>query len=104
LSTALYRTTGTSFVAVGAEAPEHLEAVDPGHHPVEHDHIGPDRPGHVQRLVAVGGAGGGVAHARQQPLECVTRRFVVVDHEDEGHGGAWYADASRRTAHFFRKS
>jgi len=39
------------------ELRERLNAIEPGHCDVQHDHVGPGAPGKVQRLTAVAGKG-----------------------------------------------
>jgi hypothetical protein len=55
--------------AILTELRQCLNAIEPGHCDVQHDHVGPEAPGKVQRLTAVAGEGddvdrgiGGILH------------------------------------------
>ena len=60
-----------------------LDAVEPGHHHVEHDDRRRLLRDGGQRLVAVGGGGDVEALEAQGALEGLTDRGLVVDDEDE---------------------
>ena len=69
---------------VGPEPPADLEPVELRHHHVEQDQVGQEPARRRERLLAVGGAGGGVALARQPGLQDLAVVRVVVDDQDQG--------------------
>src|SRR4051812_42039454 len=66
-------------VAVGAQAAGDLDAVDLGQPQVEHDGVGLEHRGLVERLAAVGGEADVVALAAQRPAYDVADVGVVLD-------------------------
>jgi hypothetical protein len=77
-------------VAEGADAPARLDAVHPGQHEVQHDHLRLEGLGQRDRLLAVAGRGDLEAFAFQVAGDQPYQRRLVVDHQ-RPHG--------RRPAH-----
>ena len=69
-------------VAVGAQAPADLDAVEPGQAEVEDDQVGDEAGGDVERLDAVGGGADLVALVAQRAAQDVGDLGVVLDDQD----------------------
>src|SRR6185312_1572597 len=69
-----------------AHLARHLEAVEAGHHEVEHQHVGLELEHPGQDLQPVGGLADDleVVFAREQDLEAVDDDLVIVGEEDSG--------------------
>ena len=66
-------------LGVLAQALRHLEPVDPRHHHVEQDQIGPDLSGALQRFLAVTGDRDVIARRAQVHLDESRDVWIVVD-------------------------
>ena len=66
------------FQAISPELLECLKAVEIGHGDVQHDHVGPEAPGQVQRLTAVGRNGHDVKSGSKKAADRFQKRDVIV--------------------------
>ena len=83
----------SGFGAISPELLERLKAIELGHRDVQHDHVGPEAPGEVQRLTAVAGKGHDVKVGSKKAADRFQKREVIVGEEDARSG--W-----RRDLHF----
>ena len=78
--------TGTSALCPFADLAQHVEAIESGHHHVQHDGVDPAACQHVQAGAAVGGG----AHREAARSEVLGEQLgdpcVVVDHQHGLHG------------------
>jgi hypothetical protein len=75
--------TGVAASAIGADRPQHVEAVDSRQHDVE-EHRGEGLPAHpAERLVAVAGALDLEADLLEDEAECLDKARLVL-HEQNG--------------------
>ena len=76
--------------AGGAQAAQHLEAVDAGQAHVEEDEVRRQLRGDGQALLAVGREGDLVALLLEGVLDAARDGVLVLDDQDGWHGPGWY--------------
>jgi hypothetical protein len=69
-------------IAAGAQAPAHLEAVDPGHQEIEHNRVDALGRQHVERFGALASKADLVALQRECTAYGAANGRFVVHHED----------------------
>jgi hypothetical protein len=74
------------FWAISPELLERLKAVAIGHGDVQHDHVGPEAPCQVQRLMTVGRSGHDVKGGSKKAAERFPHVGVIVGQEDARSG------------------
>ena len=80
----------SGFRAISPELLERLKAVEIGHGDVQHDDVGPEAPGQVQRLTAVARSGHDVKSGGEKVADRFQKRDVIVDQKDARSG--WRCD------------
>jgi hypothetical protein len=74
------------FQSISPELLERLKAVELGHRDVQHDHIGPEAHGQVQRLATVARKGHDVKSGSKKAADRFQKRDVIVGQEDPRFG------------------
>ena len=74
------------FWAISPELLERLKAIELGHGDVQHDHVGPEAPGQVQRLTAVGRNSHDVKSGSKMAADRFQKVDVIVGQEDARSG------------------
>ena len=68
----------SGFRAISPELLERLKAIELGHCDVQHDHVGPEAPGQVQRLTTVARKGHDVKGGSEKAADRFQKRDVIV--------------------------
>jgi hypothetical protein len=68
----------SGFWAISPQLLERLKAIELGHCDVQHDHVGPEAPGQVQRLTTVARKGHDVKSGSKKAADRFPKRDVIV--------------------------